>query len=40
MTISVNNNNIINTNDPNTRVESETYFVPNVGALPNGVILQ
>lgn len=40
MSISVNNNNVINTNDPYTSVESETYFVPNVGELPNGVILQ
>lgn len=36
----VHNNNVINTNDPYTSVETETYFVPNVGKLPNGVILQ
>ena len=40
MKLTVNNTNNINTNDPNTTVESETYFVPNVGILPNGVILQ
>ena len=38
--VEVHNNNVINTSDPNTTVESESYFVPNVGKLPNGVILQ